>query len=87
MSQLIHVFECKSETGTLFHVKLFSNMKLVLAVIISFAILAAAVFLPQLQPIFRTITLTPNELLTALGFSAAVPLISSLSGIRFRDQS
>lgn len=77
MSQLIHVFECKSETRSLFRINFLSNIKLLLAVGISAAALAAAVAVPQLQPIFETVTLSSEQLLTALGFSAAVPLLSN----------
>lgn len=76
MSQLIHVFECKSESRTLFRIDLLSNMKLVLAVLVSFAVLAAAVTVPQLQVVFETVPLTSQQLLIALGLSAAVPVIS-----------
>lgn len=78
MSQLIHVFECKSETKSIFRINLFSNPKLILAVIVSFAALAAAVIIPPLQTVFETVMLTRNQLLTALGFSIAVPLISGI---------
>lgn len=78
MSQLIHVFECKSEKKSLFRIKLFSNVKLILAVLASFAVLAAAVVMPQLQMIFQTVMLDSEQLLIALGLSAAVPIISSI---------
>ncbi|MCC8135091.1 MAG: cation-translocating P-type ATPase [Ruminococcus sp.] len=85
MSQLIHVFECKSERKSLFRINPFSNVKLILAVLVSFAVLAAAVTVPQLQAVFQTVSLTSNEMLTALGFSVIVPLISSI--IKFPDRS
>ena len=78
VSQLIHVFECRSERRSLFRMNPFGNMKLVIAVVISAAVLAAAVILPQLQMVFSTVDLSTPQLLTALGFSAAVPVISSI---------
>jgi Ca2+-transporting ATPase len=78
VSQLIHVFECRSERRSLFRMNPFGNMKLVFAVVISAAVLAAAVILPQLQMVFSTVDLSTPQLLTALGFSAAVPVISSI---------
>ena len=78
MSQLIHVFECRSETKSIFRMNPFGNFKLVLAVIVSFAALAAAVSVPQLQAVFETVSLGSDELLAAFGFSAAVPLVSSI---------
>ena len=78
MSQLIHVFECRSESRGLFRINPFGNMKLVWAVLISFGVLAAAVFLPQLRGIFGTVLLDRSQMLTALAFSATVPFVSSL---------
>lgn len=78
VSQLIHVFECRSERHSLLRMNPFGNMKLVFAVVISAAVLAAAVILPQLQMVFSTVNLSTPQLLTALGFSAAVPMISGI---------
>lgn len=78
-SQLIHVFECRSERRSLFRMNPFGNMKLVGAVAISAAVLAAAVMIPQMQVIFSTVAPNTVQLLTALGFSIAVPLLSSIS--------
>ena len=75
VSQLIHVFECKSEEKSLFSINIFSNIKLVFAVIFSLAILIAAVVFPQFQVIFQTVSLRPNQLIASLGFSFAVPLM------------
>ena len=78
VSQLIHVFECRSESRSLFAMNPFGNMKLVGAVLVSGAVLAAAVLVPQLQVVFSTAAPSMAELLIALGFSAAVPLVSSV---------
>lgn len=80
VSQLVHVFECKSETRSLFGIDLFNNIKLIFAVLISAAALAAAVMIPQLQGVFATVTLTPDELFAALGFSFIIPIISGIFG-------
>lgn len=77
-SQLIHVFECKSEDGTLFSVPYFSNGKLILAVLVSVGVTAAALFLPMMQGIFSTAALCGTPLMTALGFSFAVPIAAGL---------
>ena len=75
VSQLIHVFECRSEKRSLFRLNPFGNMKLVGAAALSAAVLAAAVMVPQLQVVFSTVTPDMMQLLTALGFSVAVPVI------------
>lgn len=53
-------------------------MKLILAVLVSFGALAASITVPQLQVVFETVSLTSKQLLIALGFSAAVPFVSSI---------
>ncbi len=78
VSQLVHVFECKSEHGTIFSVQYLSNPKLIGAVLISAALMAATVWLPQAQVIFGTAPLFGNVLWQALIFSVAVPIISSI---------
>ncbi|MDE6036241.1 MAG: cation-translocating P-type ATPase [Ruminococcus sp.] len=78
VSQLIHVFECKSETKSIFRIKFFNNIKLVLAVLVSVGALALAVMFPPLQTVFETVSLTSNQLLIALGFSVAIPVISAI---------
>ena len=78
MSQLIHVFECRSESRGLFQINPFGNMKLLWAVVISFAVLAAAVTVPFLQGIFGTVALERTQMLAALGFSVAVPFINGV---------
>ena len=76
MSQLIHVFECKSEEKGLFRINIFSNIKLILAVLVSMTALILAVSVPQLQVIFETVTLSREQLLISLGLSALIPFIS-----------
>lgn len=77
-SQLIHVFECKTEDGTLFSVPYFSNGKLILAVAASLLVTAGALYLPQMQAVFMTCALSKPMLLTALGCSFAVPIAAAL---------
>ncbi len=78
LSQLIHVFECKSEKKGLFTINPFSNMKLLFAVFISVAVLLGAIFLPWAQLIFGTVTLGRDVLLVSAAFSMAVPLVASV---------
>ncbi|MDE6087579.1 MAG: cation-translocating P-type ATPase [Oscillospiraceae bacterium] len=78
VSQLIHVFECKSEHGTIFSVAYFSNWKLIFAVLFSALMLAITIWLPQAQAIFSTATIAGNLLYQAIAFSFAVPVMSSL---------
>ena len=49
LSQLIHVFECKSERKTLFSIPYASNGWLIGAVLVSVGVLAAAIAVPALS--------------------------------------
>ncbi len=81
VSQLIHVFECKSEQGTLFCVRYLSNLKLIGAVLVSALLLAVTIWLPQAQVIFGTAALHGPILWQALGFAAGIPLLCSIGGL------
>lgn len=75
MSQLFHVFECKSEKKNIFTVPYMNNKKLILAVMTSVAVIFAAMYLPWLQVIFGTVPLTGQQLLIGLGFAVFAPLL------------
>lgn len=62
LTQLIHVFECKSEDAGLFGIHPFNNWKLIGAVAVSAAVLWAAVYHPVMRVIFRTVPLTGEQL-------------------------
>jgi Ca2+-transporting ATPase len=78
MSQLVHVFECKSEKRGLFVINLFSNPYLVYAVFSSVLLLLAVIYLPFLRSVFGTMPLTTNDWMISVGFSLLVPVISSI---------
>lgn len=81
--QLIHVFECKSETKNLLHIKLFNNPMLVLAVLASAALMLAAIYIPQLRGVFGTVALGARELLWVAAYSVIGPIVS---GVIFREK-
>lgn len=78
VSQLIHVFECKSERGNIFTVPYFNNKKLLLAVLFSVTVIAMSIYFAPLQIIFSTASLTLKEVLISLGFSFAIPLVNCI---------
>ncbi|MFL0251610.1 calcium-translocating P-type ATPase, PMCA-type [Clostridium neuense] len=78
MSQLIHVFECRSERHSIFEIKLFTNLYLVGAVSISIAMLIAVIYIPFLQVIFHTRALGLFEWLIIIFFSGFISLINSV---------
>ncbi len=77
-SQLIHVFECKSEHGTLFRVQYFSNWKLIGAVLVSALMMVLTIWFPPMQGLFSTAPLYGKILWQALAFSFAVPVFTAI---------
>ncbi|MGN7763633.1 calcium-translocating P-type ATPase, SERCA-type [Paenibacillus sp. 22594] len=60
MAQLIHVFDCRS-SRSVFHRNPFQNKYLVLAVLSSVLLMLVVMYLPVLQPVFKTVPLTFRE--------------------------
>ena len=69
-SQLVHSFNCRSMTDSLFKIGVFSNGKLVLAVFVSFLLQIAAVYVPFLRTVFRTQTLGLLDWVVVIGISS-----------------
>ncbi|NLZ45568.1 MAG: cation-transporting P-type ATPase, partial [Clostridiales bacterium] len=82
VSQLIHVFECKSEDRGLFSIDYKNNIFLVISVIISLACLLAAIYVPMLTTVFSTVPLNTTQLLYSFGMACAVPLLSSIFKVK-----
>ncbi len=78
VSQLIHVFECRSEKKDIFEIGLLGNKYLVWAVTISMLMLLAVLYVPYLQYFFKTTFLTLTDWLLIIGFSLIGPAISSI---------
>ncbi|KGM96637.1 calcium-translocating P-type ATPase, SERCA-type [Clostridium botulinum] len=78
MSQLIHVFECRSENHSIFEIKLFTNMYLVGAVTVSICMLLSIIYTPFLQEIFHTVPLHLGQWTIIIFFSGFISFINSL---------
>lgn len=76
--QLIHVFECKSERLTLPHIPIFNNGWLVLAALVSAALMLLVVCCPPLCPLFGTMPLGVAASLRVVGYTLIGPVLSSL---------
>ncbi|MHB1161359.1 MAG: cation-translocating P-type ATPase [Chloroflexota bacterium] len=68
--QLWHVMALRSETQLLPQVGLFSNPLLLWAVVVTFVLQLAVVYLPPLQAIFDTVPLSLGELALCVGVSS-----------------
>jgi Ca2+-transporting ATPase len=78
MSQLIHVFECRSERHSIFQIKLFTNPYLVGAVAISIILICSVLYVPFLQGVFHTVPLSINQWLIVMFFSGIIAFINSV---------
>ncbi len=77
MSQLVHVFECKSEKRSIFRINVLDNPALILAAAASIGVTALAVYLPVAQLVFSTVALTSGQFLQSLLYAMVVPLVSA----------
>lgn len=77
-TQLIHVFECKSETRGLFAINPFDNVMLLMAVAVSAVTMYFTLYNPFMAAMFSTVPLTSAQLSTVFCYSAIVPAASSV---------
>ncbi|MBA3590791.1 HAD-IC family P-type ATPase, partial [Methylibium sp.] len=76
LSQLAHVLAIRSQTQSLFEQGLRSNLPLTGAVLLTLVLQLATIYVPLLQPIFRTEALSMAEL--ALCFAAASTVFAAV---------
>ncbi|OBR94951.1 calcium-translocating P-type ATPase, PMCA-type [Clostridium sp. 001] len=78
MSQLIHVFECRSENHSLFEINLFTNVYLLAAVATSITMVLCILYLPFLRGVFHTSALRISQWAIVLFFSGIIAFLNSL---------
>ena len=86
LSQMGHVLAIRSEKESLFKTGLFSNKPLCGAVILTFALQMATIYVPFLNPIFKTAPLTLSELAVTLIVSSVVFFAVEIEKWWFRRQ-
>ena len=72
LSQMGHALAIRSNRDSLFSIGLFSNKALLGAVLLTFGLQLAVIYIPFLQQIFTTIALSFNELILCLLLSTVV---------------
>lgn len=77
LTQLIHVFECKSERRSIFEIPIFNNMYLIWAVLCSLVMILGVLYIPFLQVIFNTVSLSLTEWMIIGGLSFLGPVTAS----------
>ena len=78
LSQLIHVFECRSEKHSIFEINIFSNIYLVGAVLISIFLVLCVIYIPFLQGVFHTVPLNVGQWFIVLFFSGIIAFLNSM---------
>ena len=74
LGELLRAYSARSETVSVFRMKVFENGYLNKCVLASVAFMAASIYVPFLNPVFSTVPLTVDELLAALLF-AFLPML------------
>ncbi len=69
-SQLFHAFNCRSLRTSLFKLGIFSNPQLLFATSVSFVLQVSIIYVPFLQPIFKTQALSLLDLGVIMAFSS-----------------
>ena len=78
LSQMVHVMAIRSERDALWTLGLLSNKPLLGAVLLTFALQMATIYVPVLNPIFKTQPLSLMELGICLGAAAVVGVVVEL---------
>ncbi len=84
LTQLGHVLAIRSERQSLFRMGLFSNKLLLGAVVLTFFLQMATIYIPLLNTIFKTQPLTAGELLITIGASSIIFFAVELEKLIFR---
>jgi Ca2+-transporting ATPase len=83
-TQLAVALAVRSEESSLFHIGLFTNLPMLLAIVVTVAAQLAVVYLPIGQRIFRTAPMTGGELALSFGLSLLVFLVIELGKVVMR---
>lgn len=86
LGQMAHVLAIRSETESLLTQGLRSNLPLLGAVVLTFVLQMATIYLPFLHPIFKTQTLSLSELALCLGLAALVWVAVEIEKAWFRHR-
>ena len=78
MFQWFNALNCRSETQSIFQIGLFSNFWLVIATLVVFLLQLLVLYIPFMQHIFRTVPLSFNHWLYAVGVSCSVLIIEEV---------
>ncbi len=81
LSQLIHVFECRSEHKSIFTVNPFGNKSVLISVALSLIVTLGCIYFPPLAAVMEATALSQTELAISAGFALAVPILAGIMGM------
>jgi Ca2+-transporting ATPase len=84
LSQLVHALAIRSERDSLFTIGWLSNLPLLGAVVLTFGLQMAVVYVEPLQTVFKTNALTAEELPIVLGFPWVILVAVEIEKLLFR---
>ena len=79
MTQIVHSFECRSETKSLLQSGIRDNLWLMAAGALSMLMMLAVIYIPSLQSVFRTVPMELEQLAVVAGFTAIGPILGGLA--------
>lgn len=85
-SQMFHVFDCRSETYSVFEAGLFSNKFLVMAALCSTCMQISVIYNPFLSSVFATVPMGVYDWILVLGISGWTFILNGFKYIFFRRQ-
>jgi Ca2+-transporting ATPase len=83
-SQMFHVLAIRSERDSLWRIGVFSNLPLLLAVLATFALQLAVIYVPWLQPVFKTAPLRAADVALCILIASIVLLAVELEKLLVR---
>jgi len=86
-SELIRAYTARSEHHSVFYIGVFSNKWMNWAVLASFLLVLAVVYVPFLRPFFDTVPLTLDDWLLMFPFFFASPIAMELLKVYFRKRT
>lgn len=84
MFQWFNAWNCRSENKSIFQLGLFSNGWLILATLAVLFLQVGVIYLPFMQQIFRTVPLTKDHWIFAIGISSSILIIEEIRKLIYR---
>ncbi len=78
-TQLIHVFECKSETKSIFNINYFNNKVMLFAILTSVIVAIISVWVDPINKLLRNCPLTLEQTFVVVIFTLVIPVLNAIT--------